>query len=410
MGQLALIFTTDIEFNSDALYYYNLAQESISESEFYPTAKHIYEDYVFAPLYINVLILLLKIFNSTITVILFNFLISLLQTLMLYKITEKLFSFDLAKLSVILYILYLNTQGLVLTNYTELFFLLLMSASVYFFLKEKNYHLLLSGFILGSAIAVRPTGWALLLAFMMLQLYQCYKTRKLVTSYFYIYTGIFIFILGFGGWTYSHFGNFEFTSTNGSVNLLIGANDEATGGFNATVFEKGNTGYIENPDTMTYLEIGTFYQNQALQWITRHPVKWVSLAPLKLLHTFGWDDIALSSLLGYTDLNFGRAVKNLFTGKATSVTFYYFIFLSINHIYYYLIIIAIVFGIIQLIKNKLSNAGVKLILFYSIISIFIVMIVFGTPRFKYPFFILLLPFAAYYLQMKFGLKKQVLAN
>lgn len=408
--QLTLIFTIDIEFNSDALYYYNLAQECINENEFYPAEQHLYEDYIFAPLYINVLILILKILNLTITIALFNFLINLLQILILYKIAEKVFSGDIAKLTVILYILYLNTLGLVLTNYTELFFVVLISTSVYFFLKEKKYYLLLSGFILGAAIAVRPTGWALLLAFLMLQLYKGYKTRKLIPSYFYIYTGVFVFILAFGGWTYSHFGKFEFSSTNGPVNLLIGANDDATGGFNATVFEKDNAGYIENPDTMTYLEAGTFYQNQALQWIAKHPAKWVSLAPLKLLHTFGWDDIALSSLLGYTDLNFGRVIKNLITGYDPSVSIFYYLFLSLNHIYYYLIMFAIILGIVQVLKRKLHNSGINLILFFLLFSILIIMIIFGTPRLKYPMFILLIPFAAYYLQMKFGTKPQVLDN
>lgn len=401
--QLILIFTTDIEFHSDALYYYKLAQECINENEFYPAEKQLNEDYIFAPLYINTLILILQISNSTLTVALFNFIINLLQILFLYKITERLFSDNVAKLTVVLFILYLNSLGLVVSNYTELFFLFLISISVYIFLKEKNYFLILSGLILGASIAVRPAGWAMLFAFLLLQLYQGYKTRKFITSYFYIYAGVFVFILGFGSWTYFHFGNFEFTSTNGPVNLLIGANDNATGGFKATVFEKGKAGYLENPDSMTYIEKGKFYQEQALEWIANHTVKWVLLAPLKLFHTFGWDDIALSSLLGYTDVNFGRAIKYLFTGKAASVTFFYFIFLLINHVYYYIIIIAIVLGIIQIKRDKLSNDGVKLILFFSIISIFIIMVVFGSPRFKYPFFILMLPFAANYIQIKYGI-------
>jgi hypothetical protein len=408
--QLTLILITDISFHSDALYYYNLAQECINVNEFYPAEQHLYEDYIFAPLYINAIILLLKISNSTFTIALFNFLISLLQILILYIITEKLFSANLAKLTVLLYILYLNTLGLVLTNYTELFFLLIISVSILLYLQNKNYYLILSGIALGAAIAVRPAGWALFLAFFILQVYKGYKIRKLVPSYFYIYIGVFIFIIVYGGWTYSHFGKFEFTSTTGPVNLLIGANDNATGGFNATVFEKGNQGFIESPDTLNYLETGEFYQNQALEWIVKHPVKWISLAPLKFIHTFGWDDIALSSLLGYSDLNFGRALKNILDGKEAGLSVYYFLFFSINHIYYYLILVSIILSIIHLKKNNLSEEGIKLILLYSLISIFIIMIVVGTPRYKYPVFILLLPFAAYYLQMMFGLHKQVSEN
>jgi hypothetical protein len=38
------------------------------------------------------------------------------------------------------------------------------------------------------------------------------------------------------------------------------------------------------------------------------------------------------------------------------------------------------------------------------------MITVGTPRYKYPMFILLLPFAASYIDMKFGLRKQKIVN
>jgi hypothetical protein len=306
--------------------------------------------------------------------------------------------------------LYLNTIGLVLQNYTELFFTLLIVSSVYFSQINKKFSLFVSGILLGGAIAVRPLGWALLLSFITIQLLASIKTKKIIFDYFLIYAGTLIFIVLFGLFTYSHFGRFEYTATTGPVNLLIGANDDATGGFNSIIYEKGKAGYLENPGALTYLEKSEFYREQALEWIAKHPVKWVSLAPLKLLHSFGWDDIALSSLLGYHEINFGRALKNLITGNDSSVFISYFLFLSLNHIYYYLIIIAIVLGIFQVLKSKWSNFGIKIIFIYSLISILIIMITVGTPRYKYPVFILLLPFAASYFHIKFGTEKQVSGN
>lgn len=410
--QIVLIQFSEINYKSDALYYYKLAQECLQSTEFYPASFHLYEDYIVAPFYVNITIVILKIYNSTVSISLFNLLLTLLQLFVLYRITEKLFPVNIARLTLILYIFYINTIGLVLSNYTELFFLLLVSTSIYYFLLNKYYYLLFSGLMLGGAIAVRPAGWALLIALLLMQIYQGYKTRKILPSYFYVYIGVLIFIFIYGGWTYSHFGKFEFTSTTGPVNLLIGANETATGGFNSTVFENGNAGHIENPDTLTYYETGEFYQKQAIEWIYRHPVKWISLAPLKVLHTFGWDDIAISSLIGFEDLNFGRAIKNLFAvNKLTSETlnvsgtpsFHYFLFLSLNHIYYYLVLIAILLGIFLVLKNRNSNDGVYQIILFSLISVFMIMITVGTPRYKYPVFILLLPFAAYYIQMKLGL-------
>jgi len=413
--QLVLIFATEITYNSDCQYYYQLAQDCIEQGEFYPAQNHLYEDYIFAPLYINVILVLLKIYNSHITISLFNFLIILVQILVLYKISLKVFSENVAALSVLLYIFYLNNLGFVLLNYTELLFVFLVSLSIYFFLLNKNYAFLLSGIFLGSSIAVRPTGWVLLAAFIILQMYVSYKNRKPATSYLYIYTGVLIFILCFGGWTYSHFGKFEFTSTTGPVNLLIGANDDATGGFNGTVHQKGKIGYIENPENLTYTKKSDFYLEEAVKWIQENPIKWISLVPLKMLHAFAWDDITVSPLLGYHNLNFGRAVRNIFDQNSSLVnaekvsgttSVFYFFIQAIHHLYYYFLLVAIVLGIYQLIKNKNFNDGTRLILLYSLFSIFVIMIIFGTPRFKYPMFILLLPLAANYLTAKLKISEK----
>jgi hypothetical protein len=413
--QVSLILLKDVNYKSDALYYFKLAKECIELNEFYPAKQHLYEDYIVAPLYVNTLIFILTVYDSTITISIFNLIIILLQLLLLYKITIKIFSEVTARLTVLIFIFYLNNAGLMLQNYTELLFLLLVSASIYFFLLSKNSCLLLSGIFLGGAISVRPAGWALLLAFIILQFLLSIKNKKVFLNYLYIYSGTLIFILLFGGFTILHFGRFEFTSTTGSVNLLLGANDDATGGFNSKVFGSGKAGYIENPESLTYLEKGDFYREQAFSWISRNPGKWILLAPLKLLHTFGWDDISLSSLPGYDDTNFLQVTKILLSGEALSSALHnaygietalYLSTLILSHLYYYLILILIVFGIYNLLRNRLNGNAISLILIFSVLSVLMIMITVGTPRYKYPPFILLLPFAAYYLEIKFGTGKQ----
>ena len=412
--QIVFILNIDTNYRSDALYYYKLAQECIEQNEFYPARQHLYEDYIVAPLYINTLVLVLKVYNSTITICLFNLLVITLQVIFLYKITKQIFYVDIARVTVLLFILYLNTIGLVLQNYTELFFLLLTSASIYFYLLNKNVYLILSGIFLGGAIAVRPSGWALLLAFISIQTFTSIKKKKLLFNFFHIYLGTLVFIILFGGFTYSHFGKFEFTSTTGPVNLLLGANDDATGGFNSTVFEKGKAGYIEYPDSLTYIQQGEFYQEQAVKWITENPVKWISLAPLKFLHTYGWDDISLSSLLGFGDTNFAREIRILVSERGQSDALsdttltekvLYFSVLILSHLFYYLLLVAITSGIYNLFKKRLFTDSTSLILLFSLLATLMIVITVGTPRYKYPMFILLLPFAAFYLEMKFGFGK-----
>ena len=116
--QIVLILTINTNYRSDALYYYKLAQECIEQNEFYPARQHLYEDYIVAPLYINTLVLVLKVYNSTITISLFNLVVIILQIMFLYKITKQIFYEDIAQLTVLLFILYLKHYWL---NASELY-------------------------------------------------------------------------------------------------------------------------------------------------------------------------------------------------------------------------------------------------------------------------------------------------
>ena len=413
--QLVLIFTSEIAYNSDALYYYNLAQNCIDQNVFYPAQQNLNDDYIVAPLYINLSFLVLKSYNSTVAIGLFNLIVILLQIYVLYKITQKLFSEDVALITILLYMLYLNTFGLLLQNYTELFFLLLVSSSIYFFRLQKSKYLVLSGILTGCAIAVRPVGWVLLVAFLTIQFLFIYKNKTNKPDFFYIYSGTLVFIILFGFFTDLNFGHFEFTSTTGPINLLLGANDDATGGFNSTVLEEGKAGYIEFTDSLTYLQKGDFYQNQAVKWITENPGRWLLLAPIKLIHTFAWDDISVSSLLAMSDTNFARVIKIILLefdfNKAlpNTSTLFKVVYLSIlilHHLFYYFMLLVITLGIYKIFKNRLYTEGTNLILIFSTIAILMIMITVGTPRYKYPMFILLLPFASYYLSTKFRIGEE----
>ncbi len=414
-----MIFTQDIKYRSDALYYFNLSQKCLTENEFYPSNQNLNDDYIVAPLYINVTILVLKIYNSTTAISLFNLIVILLQISVLYKITQKLFSEDVATLAILLSIFYLNTLGLTLQNYTELFFLLLVSCSIYFFILNKNIYSVLSGILLGFAIAVRPVGWALLFAFVMIHFISIYRSKKIIPNFFYVYSGVIVFLIIFSSFIKFNFGHYEVSSTTGPINLLLGANADATGAFNSTVLQKNHAGYIEFSDSLTYLQKGEFYQHQAVDWIIENPVRWILLAPMKLFHTFAWDDISISSLLKINDTNFARIMKIILLesdfNKAipNTSTFYKIFYLSIlilHHLFYYLLIISIISGIYKFVKNNLSSEGTNLILNFCLVVIIMIMITVGAPRYKYPMIILLFPFASFYLSTKFRIGEHNFGN
>lgn len=405
--QLIYIVFFRVSFYSDSHYYYKLAEDCIKANSFYPAPHHLFEDYIIAPLYINLLVVVLKIYNSTFSIGLLNIILNFLQLFFLYKITMKIFNEDTAKLTIVMYIFYLNTLGLILLNYTELFFGVLIFTSIYFYLNEKPIYFLLSGLAAGASIGVRPTGWALLAVYLIFYLLELIKRRKAHKKILLIISGSLIFILAFGFFNQFHFGKFIYTSTTGPVNLLIGANDNSTGAFNAKVFEKGNAGYLENPHSMTYIEKEKYWKTQAINWIENHPVKWIALFPLKFGYMFLWDDISISALINLQQwdlfhiaklLIIKKSLNELFKYNSAFVIIIYLIIQILNYLYYIFVLLFTLLGLRYLYKKKFYNLKNSLLLLFCILGILITVAVYGIPRYKYPFIISFLPFASLYLK------------
>ncbi len=401
--QLILVIFWSLPYSSDSLYYYGLAQTCITHHSFYPARIQLYEDYISAPLYINLLIIILSVYNSPVAIGILNIILNTLQLFLLYKITCKLFGRDKAATTVLLYIFYLNTLGMVLMNFTEFFFGTLILSSIYFYLKGEIKSYFFSGIFAAASIAVRPLGWALLAAYLIMFVYRLSKKAEHHYRIVFLIGGFLIFLISYGLFTYSYFGRFVFTSTNGPVNLLIGANDGATGAFNSKVFENGNAGYIPENPKLTYVEKDNFWMHQAVKWIKEHPVKWVALLPAKFVYMFAWDDVAIAQLLHLPGWNIYLAVKKILTGKKLSeilagnpwyIKAVYFTVQIFNQIFYLFVLYLIITGILLAAKEHVMNLNLFTIIIFITIGIAMTLMIFGMPRFKYTYLIACLPFAA----------------
>lgn len=126
--------------------------------------------------------------------------------------------------------------------------------------------------------------------------------------------GTLLFIMLFGTINYLHFDKFVYTSTTAPVNLIIGANNDATGLYNNKVFDEGKIGFISQPEKKTYVEKEDYWFKQAGKWIYNHPIKYVSLFPLKIVQMFIWDNFSVSGLIGLKDWYLYRFMKDILTG------------------------------------------------------------------------------------------------
>ena len=200
----------------------------------------------------------------------------------------------------------------------------------------------------------------------------------------------------------------------------MGANDKATGGYKDEVFKPGNEGYLAHGDSMTYSEKNDFYTAKSVDWITSHPIRWVGLMPLKLVHTFIWDDITVSYLLDTGKWDFAKivkyfwidkSIKNILPDASLTKKIVFFIVEGIHLIYYYILLSLCVFGIIIIYKkNIVKSEIIPIIMLYVLLGIVMILIVVGNVRFKYPYMIILLPFAANYIYQLTGrVKKEDIA-
>ena len=179
--QLSLLFKFPIHYTSDSGYYFKLAQDCISQRGIYPLPQHLFEDFIVAPLYVNIIAFLLIIFNSSLTIGIFNIVLNTLQIFLLYKITALIINKNAALISVLMYILYLNNLGLILLNLTELLFTVIVSGSIYFYFKKTSWSWFISGIFGGMSIAIRPFGWALVISFLVIIIYEIYKKKYALT-------------------------------------------------------------------------------------------------------------------------------------------------------------------------------------------------------------------------------------
>lgn len=191
--QLLLVLLHPVEYRSDSAYYFKLAQDCLQANSFYPASQHLFSYYIFAPLFVNILVILLKISNSIFIISIFNLLLNTLQLILVQKISVNIFDRKVGAITALLYIFYINNLGFIVSNFTELLYGVLILTALIFFIRKGNQNYFISGLFLGASISVRPVGYTLLLAFILFYVYNKIKFNK---SYPVIWTisGVITFI------------------------------------------------------------------------------------------------------------------------------------------------------------------------------------------------------------------------
>jgi hypothetical protein len=413
--QLLLVLMIHLPFFSDSLTYYNLAEDCLIYHSLYPGMHNLYDSYIIAPVYVNWLILILNIYNSPITIFSFNILLNMLQLFLLIKIAKLIFMDEVShRIAGIIYILYLSSLGAVLMNLTELLFGVLLLAAYYFYLKGRTKNFIISGILIGLAVGVRQIGLAFVVSIIIYEFVLWRESKKINRGILYLILSmcaVFIF-LGFSA--KARTGYYVSAGTNESVNILMGAHDDANGSYKDLVFQKGKAGYLHEENNLTYFYKSEYWNKKAMEWIIGNPTKWLSLIPAKILHTVVVDDWSVFALTGTADINLYKIAKGFVSdgnfrkvfGVRSTIFITCFLILYIyHHLFYYLIFALMVycFGKMVLKKNKTELNKYLIPYLFSFFCFAATAIAVGAPRYKYPVMIILILTIVPFIKVKLKL-------
>ncbi|MCF8414050.1 MAG: glycosyltransferase family 39 protein [Melioribacteraceae bacterium] len=251
-------------------------------------AKHLYEDGEFAfdygptayrqPGYPFFIYLVYKTFGTEFYFILFaQSMISCFNLFLFYKIAQiyldELFSLLAASIYAIMPLVHLYNVMVM----SETLFQLILFLTFLTFLKKQKYWEILSGFLIGLLMLIKPY-WGIVFIAIAFGLSYSTKTEKIISARRLAVVAVTI-IITVSPWLLRNYSQFGIVglSTNGGVNFWIGNNDEANGGY---LFE-------EKKDNPLILDQNEITRNKAgwklgIEFAGNNPEKYPKLITRKL--------------------------------------------------------------------------------------------------------------------------------
>ncbi len=398
--QLFLLFTHISEPTSDAKQYVDLAKNAYENGVWYPSKLNIHDTYLFGNGLVNILILFLKLTGSIAPVYALNFIsVYVILFSCCYILKKLLPGSQTVYYFIIIFSISASFWAEVTFVHTDLLFTAAAFAAFALLYNKKGINFILSGVLLAFAGWVRP----LAIVFFVGGIWVLINNRVPLKRAAAFVLSFVLAVCTIGTLTYISFGRFEYQSTTGSYNLIMGAFDGADGTSEYSVFEEGNSGYIapEEKAEMTYEEIGGFYKKQAVDWIKKNPGKYLALMPKKFFVTMYSDTYACSAFYGEDVKTMGTAFYKDIINKVLHKSAEPLSLADIASIYteaFYLLTLCLGFAAIIILLVKRRAAAFMPFIFTSAGVVGTTMLVVGGPRYHLPMLPILIMAAALTVQ------------
>ena len=382
---------------SDQGEYMRIAQACFAAGEWYPMDEHVYSSYIWAPGFINFLILQLKMFGTLNANLLFNLLMNIGILLNIYFLGKKFFSQTTASVAVILWCLLYSNSMIVVPAGTELPFLFLTLTAFSCCLHPKVLLICLAGLLLALANWVRPFALIFLIAIVIYMLWKKYRW----VCYPALFVPLFLAVFFIGKMTENKIGYFVYQSTTSGVNLIMTANDKAYGGVATSILRDSTSrAYIENKEELTFKEKDSIWKARSFEWIKEHPVKFAYLYIKKIGGLYiedSWSDRPVLGGSGFVDSYVvGKKVSdNTFLIRAAKM--------GLKSLVYYFVLVLFVYSLFVNRKELFSIKAVLIALL--LLGTFSTCLFAVSPRYHYPFLFVIVLFAGYGVEAYLGKKK-----
>lgn len=314
---------------SDARSYLSLAEYCAENNTWYPNSSDLFAPYIFGNGYVNLLALCLRIRYSDIWIyalnIAFTQIVVLCSARIAYRITGSTRCACLCALSLCLMG---GLWGEAVNARTELCFMATAMLSLLLLMGDAPLALFASGALLALSNWVRPMLVVYLPAGLLYLLVRRAGAKRMAA---YL-SGVVLIVVLIGSSVQRRFGAFIFQAQTMGVNMLMGANDEADGSYLSSFAEEGHAAYIPEGAGVTYAQKDELYRKNAVSWMLKHPVRFLSLIPAKLFYLLSTDTYGataffnnaretdnLAYLIELRDILLGRGERGLQAGDLVAI-------------------------------------------------------------------------------------------
>lgn len=380
-----MVAAWDRPLEPDEEEYTRNAMRVLASGNLYPSDENMYDMIIHSPGVTNYLALIHFIFGSFRVEWIVNLLMNAIILYEVFYIAKSFFGQRVGCIAVILYCIIINTWFVPLKFLSEQPSYFLFITGFCLGMQKKWYWVVLGGICYALSYTIRPTALAYVVT-SVLFLIVCHRNWKYYLYLLVPYVGL---LYGIGKYYENTMGVYVNSTYASGFCLCHAANNETWSGPNMSfAWTPGNTGYIENPENLTFVEKDSIWKSRAVEWIKENPVRYALLVPQRVFRNYALDDWATNDV--FVKDPYGRALRSSDPERAMLIHRISQFAVSVP---YYIVLLMFVMSIFVCRKDIFSKKGIILLitLLYTGSSFLTV----AEHRSHYAFFFPLIIWAAY---------------